>query len=130
MKKITAMLCVLALVAGCADKNIKTSDGKMATKLDESPDVICHDNVKYVKFGFAQSSWGGVQMGNDNKPLTCDKNDDASVDEGCYNGVVYVKFGFAQSAWGGTKYNKDGTVVMCGAGINNAEVSQPTSSVK
>lgn len=115
MKKIISLICVLAFVAGCADKNIRTSDGKMIEKLD--PDVMCYEGVKYAKFSIGEMSWGGAQMTPDNKAATCEANDNPNVNEGCYKGVVYVKFGLGKMAWGSAKYNKEGNVVTCGRAV-------------
>ena len=130
MKKIIAALCFLALTAGCADKNIATSDGKMIEQLN--PDVMCYEGVKYAKFSIGELAWGGAQMTPDNKAATCETNDNPSGDEGCYKGVVYVKFSVGKLSWGSAKYNKEGNVVTCGAEVNKlpvAPVDKPASSV-
>lgn len=115
MKKIISLICVLALVAGCEEKNTITSDGKLVEVI--SPNSICYEGMEYVKFGAGNSAWGSLKFNNSGKPVSCTVNTDIGAQEGCYQNVVYVRFAHDKLSWGSVKFNSQGNIVTCGRAV-------------
>lgn len=122
MKKTNIfLLAILTLLAGCQkDLAIETSNGKaIETISSRLTNEICYENLQYVKFSSGESSWGGIQLDQNNKVIICKNNSKRGYDmpsqvtEFCHKGIVYIKFSSGESSWGSPKFDKDSKVLLC-----------------